>query len=166
MSIKVDIQRAADVAASGMPLAREFRVWVRAALSLHRRDAELGVRVVGEEESASLNKAYRGKHGPTNVLSFAAELSPDVPVPLLGDLVICAPVVLREAREQNKPPQAHWAHLTVHGTLHLLGYDHQTARAARAMETLEIEVLGHLGFANPYVELMAVKKRNVKNNER
>lgn len=162
MSIKVDIQRAGDVAASHIPLAREFRVWVRAALAPHRRDAELGVRVVGEEESACLNKTYRGKHGPTNVLSFATELSPDVPVPLLGDLVICAPVVLREAREQNKPAQAHWAHLTVHGSLHLLGYDHQTARTARTMETLEIEVLARLGFADPYAELIAVKKRNVK----
>ena len=159
MSIKVDIQRAPDIAASRVPHAREFRVWVRAALARRRRDAELALRVVGEEESAYLNKTYRGKRGSTNVLSFAAELSPDVPVPLLGDLVICAPVVRREAREQHKPVQAHWAHMTVHGSLHLLGYDHQTAREARVMEALEIEVLGQLGFANPYTEF---KKRNVK----
>lgn len=159
MSIKVDIQHAADIAALDVPLAREFRVWVRAALAQRRRDAELVLRVVGEEESACLNKTYRGKRGATNVLSFAAQLSPDVPLPLLGDLVICAPVVLREAREQHKPVQAHWAHMTVHGCLHLLGDDHQTARAARAMETLEIEILERLGFANPYTE---IKQRNVK----
>lgn len=162
MSIKVDIQRAAEVAASDMPLAREFRVWVRAALARRHRDAELALRVVGEEESAYLNKTYRGKPGPTNVLSFAAELSPDVPVALLGDLVICAPVVLREAGEQHKPAQAHWAHMTVHGCLHLLGYDHQTAREARTMEMLEIEILGQLGFADPYAYSKGFKERNVK----
>lgn len=162
MSIKVDIQRAARVAAADMPLAREFRVWVRAALAPRRHDAELTLRVVDEEESAYLNKTYRGKPGPTNVLSFAAEISPEVPVALLGDLVICAPVVLREADEQHKPAQAHWAHMTVHGCLHLLGYDHQTARAARAMEMLEIEVLGQLGFSNPYAGVRTLQKRNVK----
>jgi len=159
MSIKVAIQRAAGIAVTDMPLAREFRVWVRAALAPRRCDAELALRVVGAEESAYLNLTYRGKRGPTNVLSFAAELSPDVPVPLLGDLVICAPVVLREAREQHKPAQAHWAHMTVHGCLHLLGYDHQAVREANAMEALEIEILEQLGFANPYAEL---KKRSVK----
>ena len=159
MSIRVAIQRAAGIAASDVPLVREFRAWARAAVAPRRRDAELALRVVGEEESAYLNQTYRGKCGPTNVLSFAAELSPDVPVPLLGDLVICAPVVLREAREQHKPAQAHWAHMTVHGCLHLLGYDHQIVREANAMEALEIEILEQLGFANPYAEL---KKRNVK----
>lgn len=158
MSIKVDIQRAADIAASSIPHAREFRVWARAALAHRRRDAELVLRVVGEEESTYLNKTYRGKRGSTNVLSFSAGLSPDVPVPLLGDVVICAPVVLREAHDQHKPVQAHWAHMTLHGCLHLLGYDHQTAREARVMETLEIEILNRLGFDDPY----AVQKRNVK----
>ena len=159
MSIKVDIQRATDISSARVPHAREFRIWVRAALAPRRSNAELALRVVGEEEGAYLNKTYRGKQGATNVLSFAAELSPDVPVPLLGDLVICAPVVQREAHEQNKPVRAHWAHMAVHGSLHLLGYDHQTAREARVMETLEIEILGQLGFANPYTKL---KKSNVK----
>ena len=161
MSIKVDIQRAPGIAASAMPLAREFRIWVRAALAPRRRDAELALRVVDEEDSAYLNQTYRGKLGPTNVLSFAAQLSPEVPVPLLGDLVICAPVVLREAREQHKPAQAHWAHMTVHGCLHLLGYDHQAVREARVMEALEIEILEALGFANPYAEITMhnVKKK-------
>lgn len=161
MSIRVDIQRAAGVAASAVPLAREFRIWVRAAVAPRRRDAELALRVVDEEESAYLNHTYRGKRGPTNVLSFAAQLSPEVPVPLLGDLVICAPVVLREAREQHKSAQAHWAHMAVHGCLHLLDYDHQAAREARVMEALEIEILEALGFANPYAELTThnVKKR-------
>lgn len=161
MSVKVDIQRAAGIAASAVPPAREFRIWVRAALAPRRRDAELALRVVDEEESAYLNHTYRGKRGPTNVLSFAAHLSPEVPVPLLGDLVICAPVVLREALEQHKPAQAHWAHMTVHGCLHLLDYDHQTVREARVMESLEIEILEALGFANPYAELTmhSVKKK-------
>ncbi len=159
MSIKVAVQRAADVVATDVPLAREFRAWARAAVTPHCRDAELALRVVGEGEGAHLNHTYRGKRGPTNVLSFAAQLGPNAPVPLLGDVVICAPVVTREAREQQKPAQAHWAHMTVHGCLHLLGYDHQTTRTANAMEALEIEILKQLGFANPYAEL---KKRNVK----
>ena len=153
MSIKVAIQRAAGNSVSGVPTVREFRAWARAAVVPHRRDAELALRVVDEAESEYLNQTYRGKPGPTNVLSFAAELSPDVPVPLLGDLVICAPVVMREAREQHKLAQAHWAHMTVHGCLHLLGYDHQSAREANVMEALEIEILEQLGFANPYAEL-------------
>lgn len=159
MSIKLAIQRAAGITVSAIPAAREFRAWARTTLAPHRRDAELALRVVGEEESAYLNHTYRGKHGPTNVLSFAAQLSPDVPVPLLGDLVMCAPVVRREAREQRKPAQAHWAHMTVHGCLHLLGYDHVTKREANVMEALEIEILEQLGFANPYAVL---KKSSVK----
>ncbi len=150
MSIRVDVQRAADIAALDVPQAREFRAWARAALAPRREDAELSLRIVGEAESAELNKTYRGKRGPTNVLSFAAQLAPDVPVPLLGDVVICVPVVLREAQEQHKSAQAHWAHMTVHGCLHLLGYDHKTVREAHVMETLEIEILERLGFANPY----------------
>lgn len=159
MSIKLAVQRAAGIAASEVPSVSEFRAWARAAVAPHRGDAELALRVVGAEESAYLNLTYRGKRGPTNVLSFAAQLSPDVPVPLLGDLVICAPVVLREAREQHKSAHAHWAHMTIHGSLHLLGYDHLTRREANVMEALEIDILERLGFANPYVQL---KKRNVK----
>ena len=150
MSIRVDIQRAAGITPLDVPQAREFRRWARAALAPRRRDAELSLRIVDEAESAYLNKTYRGKRGATNVLSFAAQLAPDVPVPLLGDVVICVPVVLREAQEQHKPAQAHWAHMTVHGCLHLLGYDHETAREAQIMEALEIEILERLGFANPY----------------
>ena len=152
MSIKVDIQCATDISSARVPHAREFRIWVRAALAPRRSNAELALRVVGEEEGAYLNKTYRGKQGATNVLSFAAELSPDVPVPLLGDLVICAPVVAREAQEQNKLLRAHWAHMVVHGCLHLQGHDHENDADAAQMEALEIRIMEKLGFENPYQE--------------
>jgi probable rRNA maturation factor len=108
--------------------------------------------VVDEAESATLNAQYRGKQGPTNVLSFGFDSPPGVDVPLLGDLVICAPVVVREALEQGKPGQAHWAHMTIHGVLHLLGYDHQTPEQAQIMEALEIAALADLGYADPYID--------------
>jgi probable rRNA maturation factor len=116
-------------------------------------DGELGVRVVGSAESRRLNARYRGKDKPTNVLSFAPYASiarsPEG-VGTLGDLVICAQVVRSEARQQGKPLQAHWAHLVVHGALHLIGYDHERAAEAKRMERREIAVLRRLGFANPY----------------
>ena len=126
------------------------RQWGEAALAGRRADAELVVRVVSEEESAQLNGRFRGKQGPTNVLSFPFHAPPPVPSDLLGDLVICAPVVRREAREQGKPEKAHWAHMVVHGVLHLLGYDHGTSAEAETMEQLEREVLQALGFPDPY----------------
>ena len=155
MSIRVAVQLAPDVAARKsykIPAPREFRAWVRAALKQIHRDAEVALRVVGEDESAYFNKTFRRKRGPTNVLSFPAQLSPDIPEPLLGDLVICAPVVAREAREQRKPIIAHWAHMTVHGTLHLVGFDHQTKRDAQKMEALEVVILSKLGFRDPYID--------------
>ena len=106
------------------------------------------IRVVGMAEGAALNETYRHRKGPTNVLSFPYEDTTDTALPLLGDLVICAPVVMREAKEQDKPPQAHWAHLTVHGSLHLLGYDHEEAEQAEIMEGLEKDVLAGLGYAD------------------
>ncbi|HEX9208350.1 MAG TPA: rRNA maturation RNase YbeY [Steroidobacteraceae bacterium] len=110
----------------------------------------LCVRVVGSAESRRLDRAYRGKDRPTNVLSFPASPEERVATGTLGDLVICAPVVAREAREQRKALGAHWAHMVVHGTLHLLGYDHERPRQARAMEALEVEILAGLGFHDPY----------------
>jgi probable rRNA maturation factor len=135
------------------PPAGELSAWAHAALGRRARGAELALRVVGTTESRRLNAHYRGKDAPTNVLSFPAQ-----PLPVtgkganrpLGDLVICARVLRREARVQGKSLRAHWAHLVVHGALHLIGYDHERARDARRMERREISVLRSLGFANPY----------------
>ena len=115
--------------------------------------AEVEICIVDTTQSAELNRHYRNKTGPTNVLSFSADLPRGVPLPLLGELIICAPVIVREAAEQNKPICAHWAHMVVHGTLHLLGYDHIKDRDALIMEARETEILTGLGFAAPYPEL-------------
>ena len=136
----------------GVPMPVIFRRWTEAALvtARHRKPAELSIRVVGAREGRALNRQYRGKDYATNVLSFPVELPRGVTSPLLGDLVICAPVVVREAREQGKPPRDHYAHLTVHGVLHLLGLDHQNERDAVRMEALETRILAELGIADPY----------------
>lgn len=147
MSIEVEVQH---IAAAG-PSQQDISRWVEAVLQAEgRNDAELTVRIVDEQESAELNEQYRHKNGPTNVLSFPFECPPEVELNLLGDLVICAPVVQREAREQHKQEQAHWAHMVVHGTLHLLGYDHLHQDEAEAMESREISIMEVLGFDNPY----------------
>ena len=137
----------------GLPSATSFRHWIDAALAgAHRRKpAELTVRLVAAAEGRELNRRYRGKDYATNVLSFPAELSPTVKLPLLGDLAICAPVVAREAAEQAKPLRHHYAHLTIHGLLHLLGYAHESDAEAARMEALEIRILAGLGIANPYL---------------
>ena len=136
----------------GIPAAASFRRWVAAALhgAQHDGTAELSIRIVDGREGRRLNHRYRRKDYATNVLSFPADLPPGIELPLLGDLVICAPVVAREAAEQGKPARDHWAHLTVHGVLHLLGHDHVEAAEARRMEALEIRVLADLGIPNPY----------------
>jgi len=135
---------------TGVPHARSFARWANAALvagaSRNRAQAtELTIRVVGAAESRRLNRTWRGKDKPTNVLSFTAD------APVLGDLAICAPVVAREAREQGKTPATHWAHMVVHGVLHLLGYDHENDRDAERMEARETKILAQLGMPNPYV---------------
>ncbi|WP_414655867.1 rRNA maturation RNase YbeY [Frateuria sp.] len=137
---------------TGVPAPASFRQWVAAALrgARRRKPAEVAVRIVDAEEGRALNRDYRGKDYATNVLSFPAELPPGVDLPLIGDLAICAPVVAREAAEQGKKPRDHWAHLTVHGTLHLLGYDHIEEADAEAMEALERRILAGLGIADPY----------------
>ncbi len=119
-------------------------------LADYPKEAEVLIRIVDEAESATLNQTYRHRDGPTNVLSFPFEAPPPVTSPLLGDVVICAAKVIQEAAEQGKPTQAHWAHLICHGTLHLLGYDHHEAAAAAVMESLEIRILTHLGYPDPY----------------
>ncbi|MDS4020772.1 MAG: rRNA maturation RNase YbeY [Candidatus Competibacter sp.] len=149
MTLELDLQIALDM--PGLPAEPQFRRWAEAALAGAgcRRDAELTIRIVNEAESTALNDTYRHKQGPTNVLSFPFENPPGVESSLLGDVVICAPVVLREAVVQGKPPEAHWAHLVAHGVLHLLGYDHDEAQA-EAMESLEIRILAGLGYPDPY----------------
>ncbi len=149
MTLELDLQIALDL--PGLPTATDLRRWAEAALAGadYRQDAELTIRVVDEAESTALNEGYRHKQGPTNVLSFPAETPPEVESALLGDVVICAPVVLREAVVQGKTPEAHWAHLVAHGVLHLLGYDHDEEQA-EAMESLEIRILAGLGYPDPY----------------
>ena len=136
----------------GVPHARSLRRWARSALGRTRHTVCL--RIVGAAESRRLNRIWRGKDNPTNVLSFPSGSSvPDIRAPRhlpLGDLAICAPVVAREAHEQGKTVNAHWAHMVVHGVLHLLGYDHVRERDATAMEALEVKLLARLGFADPY----------------
>jgi probable rRNA maturation factor len=146
--VEIDVE---DVSGTpGSPSEAEFRRWAAAAFADRRIEAEVSIRIVGETEGAELNARYRGKTGPTNVLSFPAELPAGVPLPTVGDLVICAPVVTREAHAQGKQPSAHWAHLTVHGCLHLIGYDHEQEAEAAEMEALETDILARLGFPDPY----------------
>jgi len=133
-----------------LPGTASFARWARAALPAGARgNAEITVRIVDARESAALNARYRGKRGATNVLSFSHEPPPGQPG-LAGDLVICAPLVTREAAAQEKRPRAHWAHMVVHGILHLRGYDHVHETDAKVMEALETRVLKRLGFADPY----------------
>jgi probable rRNA maturation factor len=148
VSIDVDVQyahKSADV-----PDVQSFTDWVTSVLQQRCANAELTIRIVDENESAQLNSAYRHKQGPTNVLSFPFQAPAGIQSDLLGDIVICAEVVAREALQQGKPVKAHWAHMTVHGVLHLLGFDHQTETEASEMELLETGILANLGFANPY----------------
>ena len=137
---------------AGIPSPVSFRRWVEATLAgaRRRRASELSIRIVGTREGRTLNRSYRDKDYATNVLSFPVDLPPGVRLPLLGDIAVCAPVVRREAAEQGKPLAHHWAHMTVHGVLHLLGYDHIEDAEAEAMEALETRILAGLGIANPY----------------
>ncbi len=149
MGLILELQRAAP--GVDIPEEKEFRRWAEAVLSGRRQSAELVIRVVDEEEGRELNRRYRGRDSAANVLSFPFEPPAMVETGLLGDLVICAPVVAREAREQAKPSVAHWAHLTVHGLLHLLGFDHLNEQEAVEMEKLEVIILEELGFPDPYL---------------
>lgn len=152
--VQLDVAVGYALPRRGVPASTSFRKWVAAALQGRIREANLAIRIVDIKEGRALNHHYRGKDYATNVLSFPADLPEGLPdgvrLPLLGDLVICAPVVAREAREQTKPVNAHYAHLTVHGCLHLLGWDHEDAREAEAMEQLERDILATLGIPDPY----------------
>ncbi|ROV58516.1 rRNA maturation RNase YbeY [Vibrio ponticus] len=150
MTIELDLQLAVEDEA-GLPSFDEIHSWLSNAISLFQQDAEVTVRIVDEAESHQLNLEYRGKDKPTNVLSFPFEAPPGIEINLLGDLIICRQVVEQEAIEQDKPLLAHWAHMVVHGSLHLLGYDHIEDDEAEEMESLETEIMQKMGFEDPYI---------------
>lgn len=140
--IKLSVQNASI--ATQIPTKVQFKKWAKATL---RVDAEVTIRIVDEQESKALNSAYRGKDYATNVLTFPLSEEPH----LMGDIVLCAPVVVAEAKAQNKALEAHYAHLTLHGILHLHGYDHENDEQAALMESIEVTTLQKLGYANPYL---------------
>ncbi|WP_349571244.1 rRNA maturation RNase YbeY [Azotobacter salinestris] len=146
--LELDLQVASD---RPLPAESDFRRWCELALRQRSADSELTIRLVDEAEGRELNRTWRHKDYPTNVLSFPADIPEGLlDIPLLGDLVICVPVVEREAAEQGKAPDAHWAHLVIHGCLHLLGYDHIEDAEAEEMESLERDLLAELGYPDPY----------------
>ncbi|CBW28195.1 rRNA maturation RNase YbeY [Haemophilus influenzae] len=149
-SVLVDLQIATENI-EGLPTEEQIVQWATAAIQPEGNEVEMTVRIVDEAESHELNLTYRGKDRPTNVLSFPFECPDEVELPLLGDLVICRQVVEREAAEQEKPLMAHWAHMVVHGCLHLLGYDHIEDDEAEEMESLETQIMQGLGFDDPYL---------------
>lgn len=149
-SVLVDLQIATENI-EGLPTEEQIVQWATDAVQPEGNEVEMTVRIVDEAESHELNLTYRGKDRPTNVLSFPFEYPDEVELPLLGDLVICRQVVEREASEQEKPLMAHWAHMVVHGSLHLLGYDHIEDDEAEEMESLETQIMQGLGFDDPYL---------------
>ena len=149
-SIFVDLQIATENL-EGLPTEEQIVQWATAAVQPEGDEVEMTVRIVDEAESHELNLTYRGKDRSTNVLSFPFECPDEVELPLLGDLVICRQVVEREAAEQEKSLMAHWAHMVVHGSLHLLGYDHIEDDEAEEMESLETQIMQGLGFDDPYL---------------
>lgn len=153
MSYRIDVE--VNSSSTKIPSVENIEQWITTALqSDELNQAEVSVYIVDESESQTLNSQYRGKDKPTNVLSFPADIPDEVGVPLLGDLVICAPVVEREAQEQGKSLEAHWAHMLIHGTLHLLGYDHIEDDEADVMEALETRLVTQLHFPAPYNEIV------------
>ncbi|MFA0325983.1 rRNA maturation RNase YbeY [Vibrio splendidus] len=150
MSIELDLQIAVENE-QGLPTEQDIQLWLDKTIPQFQENAELTVRIVDTEESHQLNHDYRGKDKPTNVLSFPFEVPPGMELDLLGDLIICRQVVEKEAEEQNKPLLAHWAHMVVHGSLHLLGYDHIEGDEAEEMESLETEIMQTMGFEDPYI---------------
>lgn len=149
MNLSLDLQIATD--SPHVPTLDNIERWVSLAIGQHAENADVCIRIVDETEITELNSNYRSKKSPTNVLSFPADIPDYIDIPMLGDLVICAPIVEREAIEQGKPSASHWAHMTIHGTLHLLGYDHINDSEASIMENLEIELLEKLNIPNPYL---------------
>ena len=146
----LDLQLACEQT-GGLPDEAAFQRWLEAAVTPFQPESEVTIRLVDEAESHELNLTYRGKDKPTNVLSFPFEAPPGIELPLLGDLIICRQVVEQEAAEQGKSVEAHWAHMVVHGTLHLLGYDHIEDDEAEEMEGIETEIMLALGYPVPYI---------------
>ncbi|MEG9487497.1 rRNA maturation RNase YbeY [Mannheimia indoligenes] len=154
-NLYIDLQIACENS-ENLPSEQQFYTWVHKALAVEAKtddfpESEITIRIVDEAESHELNLTYRGKDKPTNVLSFPFEVPEGIEMPLLGDLIICRQVMEKEAEEQQKPLEAHWAHLAIHGTLHLLGYDHLTDEEAEEMESLETEIMQSLGYEDPYI---------------
>jgi probable rRNA maturation factor len=147
MAIKIDLQN--DAALASVPRKQQFQKWVAAALQKSHGELEQTIRIVDETESLDLNSRFRDKNSATNVLAFPSD-SVLLDYDCLGDLVICAPIVVAEAMAQGKPVEAHWAHLVVHGMLHLQGFDHNKDDETAQMEALEIKILNFLGYTNPY----------------
>lgn len=160
-SVQLDVEF--GVVRTGVPATKRLQLWSQAAYEVHHaahthgrkravRPVQVSLRMVGAAESRKLNREWRGEDHATNVLSFPAGEMPEVTgeLPTLGDLAICVPIVKREAQQQGKSMEAHWAHLVIHGVLHLLGYDHEVKRDAQLMEACEVAILDSLGFANPY----------------
>lgn len=153
MTYQIDIE--SNSQSQLLPALPELERWISAALQSQQfEEAEVSVYIVDEAEGRELNAQYRGKDYPTNVLSFPADIAEEIGIPLLGDLVICAPVVEREAQEQGKTLPAHWAHMLVHGTLHLVGFDHIDDDEAEIMETLETQIVTGLGYPAPYQDIV------------
>jgi len=150
MNLDLDLQLA-SANTDNLPSLEDFNEWISPALPNNGTVYELTVRVVDEEESQNLNHQYRGKDKSTNVLSFPFEVPEGIELPLLGDLIICRQVVEKEASEQNKKLFHHWAHMVIHGTLHLRGFDHINEDDAQEMESLEISILAQLDIPNPYL---------------
>ena len=134
-----------------IPSLSQFNSWVKTVIEFHKKEFQVSIEIVDKDTSQDLNKTYRNKDKPTNVLSFPLDLPEFVEEILIGDLAICAKVVKQEAKQQNKMPDHHWAHLTIHGCLHLLGYDHIDDKEAEEMEAIEIKLLKQLGIENPYL---------------
>ena len=152
MKLTVDFQKACT---EETPSVEEFEKWIRStasAIKYQKKQAEVNIRAVGEKEMLRLNNTFREKANLTNVLSFPANLPDEIELNLLGDIAICASVVQREAAELGKSEKAHWAHLTVHGILHLIGFDHKNEKESGKMESLEVSILANLGISNPYLE--------------
>ncbi|MFB3100324.1 MAG: rRNA maturation RNase YbeY [Gammaproteobacteria bacterium] len=149
MPIEVDIQYATNL--PDLPDENQLKLWVETALEDLKENAELTIRIVDEDEGTQLNERWRKSQGPTNVLSFTYEGESNIAPDLLGDIVICAPVIAREAKEQNKSTHSHWAHMVIHGVLHLTGFDHIDPEDAGRMENLEINILEKLNYKNPYL---------------